>query len=144
MRVTRGGAEEGAWRLEALGRDGEYTTFDFETREGADAAQELFERHGIVQLGEDEDGRPMRPSPEQLLSFLSAADSDPFIKGVIMWAADDTQTTPDLWQTFSNYQWKDEGRSIPAQPLGWAKVHAGNGGDLLDVPPVVRFALEEK
>lgn len=65
VRVTRGGEGEGAWRLEALGRDGEYTTFDFETREGADAAQQLFERHGIVQLGEDEDGRPMRPSAEQ-------------------------------------------------------------------------------
>ena len=55
----------------------------------------------------------MRPSPEQLVSFLAAADGDPFIKGVIMWAADDTQTTPDLWQTFSNYQWKNGGRAVP-------------------------------
>ncbi len=69
----------------------------------------------------------MRPSPEQLFSFLSAADGDPFIKGVIMWAADDTQTTPDLWQAFSNYQWKNGGRTIPAQPLGWAKVRIGGG-----------------
>jgi hypothetical protein len=65
VRVVRGGAGEGAWILEALGRDGEYTTFDFETREGADAAQKLFESHGIVQIGEDEDGRPMPPSAEQ-------------------------------------------------------------------------------
>ena len=60
----------------------------------------------------------MRPSPEQLFSFLSAADGDPFIKGVIMWAADDTQTTPDLWQTFSNYQWKNGGRTIPRAASG--------------------------
>ena len=30
------------WRFEALGRDGEYTAFVFETREGADAALKLF------------------------------------------------------------------------------------------------------
>ena len=64
-RVVRGGAEEGAWRLEALGREGEYTTFSFETRDGADAARELFERLGVVRLGEDEEGRRMPPSAEQ-------------------------------------------------------------------------------
>ena len=64
-RVVRGEADEGPWRLEALGRDGEYTAFVFETREGADAARELLERVRIVRLGEDEDGRPMPPSPEQ-------------------------------------------------------------------------------
>jgi hypothetical protein len=65
LRVVRGEMEEGAWRLEALGREGEYTTFGFETREGADAAKLLFERLRIVQLGHDEDGNPMPPSAEQ-------------------------------------------------------------------------------
>ena len=64
-RVVRGEADEGPYRLEALGRDGEYTTFVFETRDGADAAVKLLETHHIVRLGEDEDGRPMPPSPEQ-------------------------------------------------------------------------------
>lgn len=64
-RVVRGEADEGPWRLEALGRDGEYVTFAFETRDGAEAARQLFEKQGVVQLGEDEDGRPMPPSPEQ-------------------------------------------------------------------------------
>src|SRR5438874_2159145 len=41
---------------EGGGRDG---------AEGADAARELFERIRVVRLGEDEDGRPMPPSPEQ-------------------------------------------------------------------------------
>jgi hypothetical protein len=71
--------------------------------------------------------RGMRPTPEQVGAFLSAADADPFIRGVIMWAADDTQTTPDLWQAFSNYQWKNGGRTIPPQPMGWAKIKAGGG-----------------
>ena len=64
-RVVRGEADEGPWRMEALGRDGEYTAFVFETREGADAARQLFERLHVVQLGQDEDGRAMPPSPEQ-------------------------------------------------------------------------------
>jgi hypothetical protein len=63
-RVVRGEYEEGPWLLEALGRDGEYITFPFETSEAAKAAKDLLERLGIVELGEDEDGRPMPPSAE--------------------------------------------------------------------------------
>ena len=65
VRVVRGEFEEGPWVLETLGRDGEFVTFSFETREPAEAAKTLFEKQGIVQLGEDEDGRPMPPSAEQ-------------------------------------------------------------------------------
>ncbi len=66
VRVTQGGGEyEGPWRMEALGREGEYITFSFETRESAEAAKLLFERMKIVKLGEDEDGHPMPPSAEQ-------------------------------------------------------------------------------
>ena len=63
-RVVRGEFEEGPWLLEALGRDGEYITFPFETADAANAAKGLFERLDIVELGEDEDGRPMPPSAE--------------------------------------------------------------------------------
>jgi hypothetical protein len=63
-RVKRGGGEE-PWRLEALGRDGEYAVFGFETEEAARAALQLFESRGVVRLGEDEDGNPVPPSPEQ-------------------------------------------------------------------------------
>ncbi len=65
MRVVRGGADEAPWRLEGLGREGEYTPFGFETQESAEAAKKLFERVGVVKLGEDEDGRLMPPSAEQ-------------------------------------------------------------------------------
>jgi hypothetical protein len=65
VRVVRGEFDEGPWLLEALGRDGEYLTFPFETSEAANAAKVLFERLDIVKLGEDEDGRPMPPSAEQ-------------------------------------------------------------------------------
>ena len=63
-RVVRGEYEEGPWLVEALGRDGEYITFPFETADAANAAKGLFERFDIVELGEDEDGRPMPPSAE--------------------------------------------------------------------------------
>lgn len=65
VRVVRGEFEEGPWRLEALGRDGEYMQYGFETPEEARAAKELLERLGIVELGHDEEGRPMPPSAEQ-------------------------------------------------------------------------------
>lgn len=68
--------------------------------------------------------RGVKPTAQQVTEFLAAADSDPFIHGVLMWAADDTQTTPDLWQAFSKYQWKGGGPTIPPQPMGWAKVKA--------------------
>ena len=64
-RVVRGDFDEGPWLLESLGRDGEYITFPFETSDAANAAKGLFEQLDIVQLGEDEDGRPMPPSAEQ-------------------------------------------------------------------------------
>lgn len=65
VRVARGGADEPPWRLEAMGRDGDYISFEFETSEAAEAAKGLFEHQGIVELGEDEDGHPAPPSAEQ-------------------------------------------------------------------------------
>jgi hypothetical protein len=76
----------------------------------------------------------VKPTPEQVTAFLMAADSDPFIHGVLMWAADDTQTTPELWQAFSLYQWRDAGRVIPPQPIGWAKVKAPKGMRIRSTP----------
>ena len=64
-RVVQGAADEGPWRFEAMGRDGEYTAFVFETREGADAALAVFESRGVVRFGRDEDGNPAPPSAEQ-------------------------------------------------------------------------------
>ena len=64
-RVVRGAADEGPWRFEALGRDGEYTAFVFETREGADAALGLFQSRGVIRLGQDDEGNEVPPSAEQ-------------------------------------------------------------------------------
>lgn len=83
-RVVPGGVDEGPWRFEALGRDGEYMPYPFETRHGADAACRLFEHMGIVRLGEDEYGRPLPPpSAEQFaearrvfLATMAELDTD--------------------------------------------------------------------
>jgi hypothetical protein len=64
-RVVQGAADEGPWRLEALGRDGEYCAFVFETREGADAAFNLLTSRGVVRVGQDDDGRDVPPAAEQ-------------------------------------------------------------------------------
>ena len=63
-RVVRGGEEE-PWRLEALGREGEYTVFGFETEDAAHAALALFESRGVIRVGTDDDGNPVPPSAEQ-------------------------------------------------------------------------------
>lgn len=63
-RVRRGGGDE-PWRFEALGRDGEYIVFGFETQDGAEAALKLFESRGVIRVGQDEDGNPAPPSNEQ-------------------------------------------------------------------------------
>lgn len=69
----------------------------------------------------------VKPTPEQVTQFLVAADADPFIQGVFMWAADDSQSTPELWQAFSHYEWKEGDPDLPKQPLGWAKIKAKGG-----------------
>lgn len=64
-RVVRGAADEGPWRFEALGRDGEYAAFVFETREGADAALGVFQSRNVIRHGHDEDDNETPPSAEQ-------------------------------------------------------------------------------
>ncbi len=63
-RVVRGGADEAPFRLEAMGRDGEYQCWSFESREGADAACSVLEARGVVRRGTDDDDQPVRHSRE--------------------------------------------------------------------------------
>jgi len=58
-RVKRGAP----WRLEALGRDGDYRAWFFETEEAARAALEMLERR-IVRPPKDEYGEPRPPAPD--------------------------------------------------------------------------------
>jgi hypothetical protein len=76
----------------------------------------------------------VKSPPDQVIHFLTAADTDPFIQGVFMWAADDPVTSPDLWQVFSKYKWNKGGLSIPTQPIGWAKVKANEGMNIRSAP----------
>jgi hypothetical protein len=59
-----GVAGEYAWRLETLGRDGDFGFFPFATRAGAEAALELLEHYDIIRRPVDEDGDPIPPSAE--------------------------------------------------------------------------------
>ena len=63
-RLKRGAAGVVPWRIETLGRDGEFGAFEFETEDGARAALALLERFGIVRRPLDEDGRSIPASPE--------------------------------------------------------------------------------
>ncbi len=69
--------------------------------------------------------RGIKPSTAQLSEFLGAIETDPSLQGVLMWAADDNETTSDLWQVFSAYTWKNGASVTAAQPTGWAQVKYG-------------------
>jgi hypothetical protein len=62
-RVRRGAPDFDPWRLEVLGRHGEFRAWFFETEEAARAALDLFERR-IVRAPRDEFGDPAPPAPE--------------------------------------------------------------------------------
>jgi len=63
-RIVPGVAGEYAWRLETLGRDGDFGFFPFATRSGAESALELLEHYGIIRRPTDEQGDPIPPSLE--------------------------------------------------------------------------------
>jgi hypothetical protein len=56
-RVRRGAPDHDPWRLEGVGRDGDYRAWFFETEEAARAALDLVERR-VVRVPIDEDGDP--------------------------------------------------------------------------------------
>ena len=59
-RVRRGAPDHDPWRLEALGRDGEYRAWRFETEDAARAALALVSR-SIVVAPRDEEGTEVMP-----------------------------------------------------------------------------------
>ena len=61
------------------------------------------------------------PTPDQDTLFLSTVNADSTLHGVFMYAADDTQTTPELWQAFSLYPWNG-GVTLPPQPIAWGQI----------------------
>ncbi|HEY2955817.1 MAG TPA: hypothetical protein VGK89_11270 [Candidatus Eisenbacteria bacterium] len=64
-RVVRGAPSVDPWRLELLGRDGEYVTYGFTGEEAAYLALDLLEKRAVMQYERDEDGNPIPPSSEQ-------------------------------------------------------------------------------
>jgi len=50
----------------------------------------------------------VKPTPTQVTMFLEACRDDPEIKGVLMWAMDQNETTPELWKAFSDFEWNVE------------------------------------
>ena len=60
VRVVRGAPDFDPWRLEGLGRDGDYRAWFFENEEAARAARDLLERR-VVRVPVDADGDPHPP-----------------------------------------------------------------------------------
>lgn len=62
-RVVRGDSED-PWRLETLGRDGDFGLHAFATRESADTALQMLLDTGVVRAAVDEHGDHVPPSSE--------------------------------------------------------------------------------
>ncbi|HKQ59095.1 MAG TPA: hypothetical protein VJY35_14635 [Candidatus Eisenbacteria bacterium] len=70
VRVVRGAPDVDPWRLEALGREGEYRSWSFETEDAARTAMGLLERR-IVRVPLGEDGEPSPPADEDYVTALT-------------------------------------------------------------------------
>lgn len=44
-------------------------------------------------------------TPEQVIQFLDFCQEDDEIQACLMWAMDQNETTPSLWEVFSSYRW---------------------------------------
>ena len=64
-RVARGAAGVDPWRLELLGRDGEYVSYGFTGEDAARCALDLLVKRAIMHYVPDEEGRPIVASAEQ-------------------------------------------------------------------------------
>ena len=63
-RIVKGSSED-PWRLELMGREGEYVQYGFATNEAAAFALQLLEARDVMRYVLDEDDRPLKPSAEQ-------------------------------------------------------------------------------
>ena len=63
-RIVKGSSED-PWRLELMGREGEYVHYGFATDEAAAFALKLLEEREVMRYVLDEDGQPLKPSAEQ-------------------------------------------------------------------------------
>jgi hypothetical protein len=88
-RVVRGAPDLDPWRLETLGRDGEYLAFAFETEDAARAALALLESR-IVSPPLDEDGHPRIPGEADYAAALERT-----LEGVSEIANDPGVASPD-------------------------------------------------
>jgi len=58
----------------------------------------------------------IKPRPGDITKFMQRAKLDPEAKGVVMWAADQRETTPELWAEFAAFHW-DLGTVDPIPPV---------------------------
>lgn len=47
----------------------------------------------------------IKPKPGDVTKFMHTARMDPECMGVVMWSADQQETTPELWAEFAAYDW---------------------------------------
>jgi hypothetical protein len=59
----------------------------------------------------------VKPRPGDITKFLKKARYDMEAVGVVMWAADQRETTPELWEEFAAYDWEKDIVTTVPNPL---------------------------
>jgi hypothetical protein len=49
----------------------------------------------------------IKPTPQQVLDFLAAAQKDGEITSVVFWSLDQKKIVPELWDAYSSFSWED-------------------------------------
>jgi hypothetical protein len=84
-------------------------------------AGDMYYEHGI------------KPTPEQVVSFLNKCKEDKEIQAALMWSMDQMTVVPELWKAFSSVEWKDSAGTPLAEQLSsfldGAKQDAADRGD---------------
>lgn len=58
----------------------------------------------------------LKPTPQQVTDFMTAADKDVDIQAAVMWSMDGRKWVPELWAAFSQYQWSTSNPFPPPPP----------------------------
>ena len=92
--------------------------------------------------------RNLKPTPAQVVQFLTACRDDPEINAAVMWSMDQKTKVPELWDAYSRFDWQtgdvgEPGDIPPAEPLPLytAVVTARRGLNVRFVPQYWQYSL---
>jgi hypothetical protein len=82
--------------------------------------------------GEMYHGGEVDTTPAEMIAFMDGCKKDTDIMGTAMWAMDDNETLPVLWDTFTSYKWDTAGTRLSAELVAFLESARLDMGARLD------------